>query len=116
MERGEPERERARVLNDEMRCGGPAIGGPNRWLLTAGVVGLGVQRVAEAVERVKSFDAFNPDDDPCGERDFGSFELFGERLFWKIDYYNQALDGGSPDPADSSVTVRVLTIMLALEY
>jgi Protein of unknown function (DUF3768) len=40
------------------------------------------------------FDAFTTDNDPCGERDFGSFLLDGEKLFWKIDYVDKA----DPDP------------------
>ena len=55
-------------------------------------------------------------DDPYGERDFGAFEFQGERLFFKIDYYDLALEFGSEDPADASVTRRVMTIMLASDY
>jgi hypothetical protein len=47
---------------------------------------------------------------------FGALEVEGERLFWKIDYYDRSLSAHSPDPADPSVTMRVLTIMLADEY
>ena len=31
---------------------------------------------------------------------FGAVEIHGERFFWKIDYYNSALEAGSEDPAD----------------
>jgi len=40
------------------------------------------------------------DNDPHGEHDFGSFELAGNKFFWKIDYYDRRLKWGSEDPAD----------------
>ena len=55
-------------------------------------------------------------DDPYGERDFGAFEFQGQRLFFKIDSYDLALEFGSENPADPSVTRRVMTIMLASDY
>jgi hypothetical protein len=51
-----------------------------------------------------------------GEHDFGALEIEGERLFSKIDYYDQSLSAHSPDPADETLTKRVLTIMLAEKY
>jgi len=116
MERTQDIRERIRGLNDAMRGAGPETASANRWLITHGVLGLGIEEAVKAVEEVKAFAAFTSDNDPYGEHDFGSFELAGQRLFWKIDYYNLSLDGGSPDPTDSAVTVRVLTVMLASEY
>jgi hypothetical protein len=86
------------------------------WMVTASVNAKGPIFVLAATSAVRAFDAFADDNDPHGERDFGSFEVGGERLFWKIDYYDQDLRYGSPDPADPAVTRRVLTIMLASEY
>jgi len=36
--------------------------------------------------------------------------------YWKIDYYDRNLEFNSPDPADPSVMIRVLTTMLVDEY
>ena len=66
--------------------------------------------------KVIAFDAFTADNDPHGEHNFGAFDYAGERIFWKIDYYDEALEFGLEDPADPARTTRVLTIMLALEY
>ena len=49
-------------------------------------------------------------------QDLALFEHNGQRIFWKIDYYDRSLSQGSEDPADPKQTVRVLTIMLADEY
>ena len=68
------------------------------------------------VSEVIAFDDFNADNDPHSEHDFGSFELEGEKLFWKIDYYDLAGEFGSEDPTDPKKTLRVLTVMLAEEY
>lgn len=66
--------------------------------------------------KVVVFNSFTADNAPHGEHDFGSFEVNGNRFFWKIDYYDNAMEHGSDDPADIFVTTRVLTLMLADEY
>lgn len=86
------------------------------WLVTSSVQAKGAIFVLAATSAVRAFDAFTGDNDPYGEHDFGAFDLGGERLFWKIDYYDKDLRFGSPDPADPAVTRRVLTIMLASDY
>lgn len=57
-----------------------------------------------------------PDDDPHLERDFGAIVYEGERIYWKIDYYNKDLTGGSETKWDPSQTTRVMTVMLASDY
>jgi hypothetical protein len=116
MGRSQDDRERIRALNDEVRREGPQAGDGVHWVFTRGVIGLGPDGVDEAIHAVTCFDAFDGDNDLHGEHDFGSFKVAGERLFWKIDYYDRSLSGGSPNPGDSSLTCRVLTIMLALDY
>jgi len=86
------------------------------WTLTAGVRALSRADRADAVAAVTTFSDFSEDNDPHGERDFGAFDVAGQRLFWKIDYYDLDLCMASADPADPAITKRVLTLMLAQEY
>jgi hypothetical protein len=44
-------------------------------------------------EQVAAFDSFNEDNDPHREHDFGSFDYDGQRIFWRIDYYDRASFG-----------------------
>jgi len=107
-------RDRIRVLNDAFRKTFDRLKGLP--VLTAGVASLPSDVLAKAIRNVTTFDAFDEDNDPYGEHDFGAFELAGERFFWKIEYYDQSMEYGSEDPADPTKTTRVLTIMLAEEY
>jgi hypothetical protein len=109
--------DKIRELNDAFRKGErPELG---RIMITSGVRELvaawplGVVGVYSMVQR---FDQFERANDPHREHDFGSFEVAGETCFWKIDYYDRSLEGGSEDPADENKTLRVLTIMRASEY
>jgi hypothetical protein len=105
--------ERIRRLNDALRNGKSRNGSI---VITAGIHALGPDFVAEARKAVATFDAFNADNDPHGEHDFGAVTVNGEKLFFKIDYYDLSMSAHSPDAADPSTTKRVLTIMLASEY
>ena len=83
-------------------------------------------------ELIETYDAFDEDNDPHGERDFGCIYQLGdgrwtterprirdderERVFWKLDCYDRDLRFGSEDAANPAVTRRVLTIMLSDEY
>jgi hypothetical protein len=71
--------------------------------------------VAQA-ELIKTMRRHRFDEDTYGERDFGAFTFRGEKVFFKVDYYDLNLEYGSEDPADASITARVVTIMLAAEY
>jgi hypothetical protein len=100
------------MLNDELRQhhrGGLIV-------LTCGLEALGPEVVQTVVDAVSRFEAFTSDNDPYGEHDFGSVEVQGHRVFFKIDYYDLDLTYRSPDPADPIVTRRVMTLMLAEEY
>lgn len=100
------------TLNDKFRKS--FIGG--RVMLTAGINALPADDVAEILSRVRSFNDFTTANDPYKQHDMASFEYKGQRIFWKIDYYDRNLQYLSEDPADASKTIRVMTIMLADEY
>ena len=68
------------------------------------------------ITKVRTFDTFDENNDPYGERDFGAFDYKGKRIFWKIDYYDQEFLYLSPDVRNPRLTNRVLTIMYAEEY
>jgi hypothetical protein len=103
---------RIRDLNDQLRrslTGGMLV-------MTKGVIALGAKRQITILSSIASFDGFDPGNDPYGERDFGALTVEGERILFKVDYLDRGLTGHSPDPADPTVTARVLTVMLAEEY
>lgn len=104
--------EQIRVLNDQLRQNFSE----SRAVMTAGVAALGAEVVARIVKTIAVYDDFCHANDPHEEHDFGSFEADGHTIFFKIDYYDKNLTYHSPDPADPSVTERVITIMLAEEY
>ncbi len=106
------ERELIRDLNDTFRrsfCGG-------RVLVTAGVATLSDEQKGAVIRAVRDFTAFDADNNPHGEHDFGSFDHDGASYFWKIECYDAEGVYGSENPADPSQTTRVLTIMRADEY
>ena len=103
---------RIRALNDQLRKnfnGGIAV-------FTPGVAALGPSAVERIVRTIMVYDDFCHANDPHEEHDFGAFDAEGQRILFKIDYFDRTLTVHSPDPADPSVTERVITIMLAEEY
>ena len=84
--------------------------------MTSGVAALDESLLEQVVNAVRAFETFEEGDDPYGEHDFGPVEIAAEKFFWKIDYYDRDMNGGSEDPADPTRTCRVLTIMRADEY
>jgi hypothetical protein len=101
---------KVRALNDEFRRSMKN----GKVMITRGIQAR--PDVSMIIHRVRCFTAFDSGNDPFGEHDLGSFRQGNDQIFWKIDCYDAELEFGSPDPADSARTTRVLTIMLAEEY
>ena len=108
----EPDVAAIRALNDHARYSFTGC----RVAVTAGIAALGHAAVYEIFDRIKAYDEFTPANDPYGEHDFGSFHYGQYQVFWKFGYYDLDYTMHSPDPADETVTARVLTVMLAEEY
>lgn len=107
-----PSGEHIARLNDKLRQ--TARGG--QVVVTRGVAALPGFEAAELMAALAAYDSFDEANNPHGERDFGGVDMWGAELLWKIDYYDNELTIASRDPADESVTARVLTVMLADEY
>lgn len=77
--------------------------------------GTGPSRILAQAKVLKALRncTFSPD---SPERDFARFEVDGLNVLMKIDYFDLELEYGSEDPADASVTCRVLTIMAPEDY
>ena len=104
--------ERIRELNDELRT----TGSGGKTYISRGILSKDTDFIAKVTAAVRSFDAFTDDNDPWQEHDCATLDVDGEPVMFKIDYYDENMQFGSPDPAHSAVTRRVLTIMLAEEY
>ena len=103
--------ERARKiarLNDAARSNAA------NYMATRGIMSLDEVTISDIFVTVQNFNKFTEDNDPYGEHDFGQIKLDGKTLFWKIDYYDQGLEGWC-DPLSPDCN-RVLTVMLAEEY
>ncbi|WP_323768497.1 MULTISPECIES: DUF3768 domain-containing protein [Roseobacteraceae] len=104
---------RIRRLNDLLRRGQADHA---TIVMTAGVQAEGDAFVQQAIEATREFDGFYEDNDPHEEHDFGAFEIDGQKLFFKIDYFDLELQQHSRDAANPTCTHRVLTVMMASEY
>lgn len=115
-------------------------------VLTQGICDNTQEDIAEIISLVRNFTDFNEDNDPYGEHEtslsfarekrpqqrlvvrasrkmqssvaaqFGAFDFKGQKIFWKIDYYDREFLYLSPNVSNPRVTNRVMTIMYAEEY
>ncbi len=105
-------KERIRRLNDDLR----RFGRGGIVMLSAGIAAHSIDEVHAILDEVRCFEDFTDDNDSYREHDLGLFRHRGERIMWKIDYYDKDRRFASPDPADPAVTSRVLTVLYASEY
>ncbi len=102
-------------LNDKLRRN-IFHSGKDKVVLTSGFSALPFDEQLRILIKVKEFKDFNEGNNPYGERDFGKIEHKGKDYFFKIDYYDNSVQYGSDNPADETITTRVITVMLSQEY
>ena len=108
--------EQLSTINDTLRVnlitniGRASCEGINgRLILTRSVADLPGDQMIAILSAVARFRDFTEDNDSHGEHDFGSVGLFGEKWFWKFDYYDEDLEAFGHE-------VHVLTIMNSSDY
>jgi len=89
------------TLNNKFRKS--LIGG--EVLLTAGIAAMSSEDKANIISLVQNFNDFNEGNDPYKEHDFGSFDYKGNKIFFKIDYYDLNNQYMSENPANPDITV-----------
>lgn len=89
---------------------------PGRVVVTAGVEAKGGAFLQKLMVAVMGFDAFTEDNDPFQQHDFGSVEINGTKVWFKIDLFDPSYKWGAEDPANPARTRRVLTLLLPEEY
>ncbi len=104
--------ERIKSLNDALRVHGRG----GMVLMTNGIASHDRDTVQAIFAGVAAFDSFNADNDPWCEHDCALLAVRDISVMFKIDYFDKARAFHSPNPADPSVTTRVMTVMLADEY
>ena len=104
--------EKVKQLNDAFRRS--TVGG--KFMFASGVSALDKKTREEIILEVRKFNKFDLGNDPYKEHDFGSLNVKGIDIFWKMDYYDNQMKYHSPDKSDPLQTKRVLTIMKASEW
>lgn len=116
--------QRVRKLNDSFRIRildkgfSQSSQVPGTYVTTEGIRVLDARNQILIWRNVGQFSAFNADNDPHGEHDFGkiTWPSVGD-IFWKIDIYADAsCTWGSEYPDEPERSYRVLTVLLADEY
>lgn len=97
--------------NDELRKYLPnPLPFPHQAVLTDEIAALPDDEIRAVLLLVREYNDFTESNDPHSERDFGEFDFEGQKIYWKIDYYNEDLEHFEENGR------RLLTVMYAHEY
>lgn len=83
---------------------------------TAGIAANGQDFVNACILALADYDDFTDFTDPFADHSFGVMDVNGERVWWKIDLYDENRRFGSSAPDNPARTYRVLTLLFPSEY
>ena len=107
-DRPAPAKKATALLNDRFRQGDRSLG---EYKLSRQVLALPKHKQKQLFKELQEFSDFNPQNDPSGDRSRGEIVMDNFTYIWKIDYLDTTMTMVSDDPADPSVTTRVLSII-----
>ncbi|MEP3921090.1 DUF3768 domain-containing protein [Ascidiaceihabitans sp.] len=93
-----------------------AGGGQGQWVWTQAIDAEGADFLRACMQAVEAYDDFTEENDPFGTHEMGFMEVAGKKVWWKIDLYDRAFEGGSEEPTSLAHTRRVLTILFPSDY
>ncbi|MGD0036314.1 MAG: DUF3768 domain-containing protein [Bacteroidota bacterium] len=93
----------------KLRCNVRVEGICGQLVFTRNAIDILGDNIEVLLSAVATFNQFNEANNPYGENDFGKIELFGQKWFWKFDYYDKKLQYFGHH-------THVLTVMLAEDY
>ena len=95
--------------------GDPVLRG--QMVMTAGVHAEGMGFVQSCLDAIGRLTEFPADNDPDGFHDFGTVEVFGTTVWFKVDLYDVTdRNYGSEAPDDPARTYRVLTVLFPSDW
>ena len=87
-----------------------------KFVFTQGINDEGQKFIKEAFDQVRTFDDFNENNDPYHDHTFGAVEVFGKKVWFKIDLFDENYEYGADNPTELQETRRVLTVLFPSEY
>lgn len=95
--------------------GDPGLHG--RLVASAAVGAAGIGFLQGCLDRIGRLETFPAENDPDGHHDFGSVEVFGTVVWFKIDLYDaEDMTHGSEAPDDPAKTYRVMTVLFPSDW
>ncbi len=95
--------------------GDPVLTG--QMVMTRCIHAEGMRFVRSCIDAIGRLDHFPADNDPDGFHDFGSVEVSGTTVWFKIDLFDATdRNYGSEAPDDPARTTRVLTVLFPTEW